>query len=504
MDATVERTARRITAEVNAAAPPGWSAYVLRAETSYRGSRIRGGYRVPGRPDVPFPAPLTPERLDALATAFRRAHEDWFGIALELTCRPSGTFELVVFQETVQLGATTEDGWTMTLHHGHRPAEPGILRGTGPAGLPPAGDPAEAVARMRSLLRLHAERTGERPRLPAGLTEEELATVERRLDRKLPADLRAMYREADGDDGAMAFAGCAWLCVEDALAERNEDTSSPKWLGWRDSWRWTVLEADPPDTVRRASGYTGWLPFATALEGNFYAVDLEPDTDGHHGQVIEIGRDFRHRPRYVAPSVTEWLGQALGLTAPPPTPADPTVRHLDGGPLPPHVQAVHLDDAPSPVDLAPLSTAVRLHRLHLTGCTTADLSPLAALPLNDLALGLAPGTGLAPLTGHPHLATLSLDSASPVDLGPLRTLPALRGLDLTRCPGTDLTLLAELPALRYLALTTAQWSALAAAGRLPTRLAAVRLAGTPPLGHALALLAALGTDTSTAHRLTGP
>ncbi|WP_393073237.1 hypothetical protein [Streptomyces sp. LN704] len=64
-------------------------------------------------------------------------------------------------------------------------------------------------------------------------------------------------------------------------------------------------------------------------------------------------------------------------------------------------------------------------------------------------------------------------------------------------------MLADLPGLRYLALSATQWTALIAADRLPTHLAAARLAGTPPLTAALDLLAALGADTSTAYRLSG-
>jgi hypothetical protein len=171
--------------------------------------------------------------------------------------------------------------------------------------------------------------------------------------------------------------------------------------------------------------------------------------------------------------------------------------------LTPGVQAIHLNDAPSPVDLAPLSATPRLRRLHLNRCATTDLSPVAALPVEDLAFDLADGADLAPLTGHPRLAALAVGSETPVGLAPLRSLPALRSLDLSRCPTPDLSSLADLPGLRYLALSATQWTALITAGRLPAQLAAARLAGAPPLTAALDLLAALGVDTSAAYRLSG-
>ncbi|MCC9311076.1 hypothetical protein LN042_29100 [Kitasatospora sp. RB6PN24] len=224
--------------------------------------------------------------------------------------------------------------------------------------------------------------------------------------------------------------------------------------------------------------------------------------------MIEVSRDFNDGPRYVASSVTAWLGQMVGR----PDPYAPqqledgahqlVVSALDER-LAPGVQAIDPNDAPSPVDLAPLHATPHLRRLHPNRCTTADLSPLAALPLEDLAINLTDGTDLTPLTGHPHLTSLAVGSQTPIDVAPLHTLPALCSLDLSRSPAPDLTTLADLPGLRYLALSTTQWTTLTTTNRLPTHLAAGRLAGASPLTTALDLLAALGIDTSTAYRLSG-
>jgi cell wall assembly regulator SMI1 len=344
--------------------------------------------------------------------------------------------------------------------------------------------------------------------MPAPVTEAQLAAAERHLGRPLPADLRALYLEADGDGGNSALDGYCWLPLDGALAERDEYIGVPTWYGWELGWRQVIFDADPPNTVRRCSGHPGWLPFATWCDGNYLAVDLAPAADGRPGQVIEVGRDFDDGPRYVASSVTAWLGQALGRPDPhAPQQSEDTshqlvISALDKR-LAPGVQAIHLNDAPSPVDLVPLAATPHLRRLHLNRCATADLSPVAALPLEDLAIDLASGADLNPLTGHAHLASLAVGSQTPVDLAPLRTLPVLRALDLSRCPTPDVALLADLPGLRYLALSASQWTALIAAGRLPAHLAAARLAGAPALTAALDLLAALGVDTSTAYRLSG-
>ncbi|MBQ0986308.1 SMI1/KNR4 family protein [Streptomyces sp. F63] len=508
MDLTVDEVARQIAAEIVARAPEGWTECVLRGHGSRTSVGLSGGgYVVPSRPGSFFEKPFPYQGLGSLASRFRDTH-GWEAVVLELTCRPSGAFELVVFRDTLRPGGGPEDGWTLTIDPGFQPPEPGAADRAEPSELRPAGDPAEAVERLRAVLRQHAEHSGEEPEMPAPVTEDRLAAAERHLGRPLPADLRALYLEADGDGGSEALDGYCWLPLDRALAERDGYVGVPTWFGWELGWRQMIFDADPPDTVRRCSGHPGWLPFATWFDGNFLAVDLAPAADGRPGQVIEVGRDFDDGPRYVASSVTAWLGRALGRPDPHAPqesgdgPHQLVVSALDER-LAPGVQAIHLNDAPSPVDLGPLSATPRLRRLHLNRCATTDLSPVAVLPVEDLAVDLASGAGLTPLAGHRHLTSLAVGSETPVDLAPLRTLPALRSLDLSRCPMPDLALPADLPGLRYLALSGAQWSALIAAGRLPAHLAAARLAGAPPLTAALDLLAALGVDTSTAHRLSG-
>ncbi|MFD9592002.1 SMI1/KNR4 family protein [Kitasatospora sp. NPDC059973] len=508
MDLTVKEAARRIAAEVVAQAPEGWAKCVLRGHASRSGVGLSGGgYVVPSRPGSFFRVPFPQQCLASLASRFRDSH-GWEAIALEVICRPSGAFELVVFQDMLEPGGGTEDGWTLTLDPDFQPSEPGSADGSEPSEMRQAEDPAEAVERLRAILRQHAERSGAEPQMPAPVTEEQLAAAERRLGRALPADLRALYLEADGDGDSVALNGYAWVPLDAALAQRDDYVGVPTWFGWQLGWNQVVFDADPPNTVRRCSGHPGWLPFATWFDGNFFAVDLAPAPDGRLGQVIEVGRDFNEGPRYVASSVTAWLGQALGQ----PDPYAPqesgnnsrqlVVSALDER-LTPGVQAIHLNDAPSPVGLVPLCATPHLRRLHLNRCATTDLSPLAALPIEDLAIDLTSEADLTPLTGHPHLASLAIGSQTPIDLAPLRTLPALRSLDLSRCAAADLGLLADLPGLRYLALSETQWTALIAAGRLPVHLAAARLAGAPPLTAALDLLSALGVDTSSAYRLSG-
>ncbi|GLY72193.1 hypothetical protein [Actinoallomurus iriomotensis] len=92
--------------------------------------------------------------------------------------------------------------------------------------------------------------------------------------------------------------------------------------------------------------------------------------------------------------------------------------------------------------------------------TTADLTPIGELPVEDLRLTVD-GAALTPLADHPALTSLDLGIIGQVDLTPLRTIPNLHGLDLSRADArdlTDLAVLSSLPGLRYLALTRRQWA----------------------------------------------
>ncbi|MFJ9448073.1 SMI1/KNR4 family protein [Kitasatospora sp. NPDC101235] len=150
-------------------------------------------------------------------------------------------------------------------------------------------------------------------RAPAGqLTP--LADAERRLGRPLPADLRALYLLADGsgDDAPGLFGNLSWIPLA-RLVDANADLRKTTWTGWENHWDAAVLDADPPGTVRRCHEHPAWLPFATANDGNYLAVDTSPAHAGRPGQVIQIGRDYDDGPLHVCDSVTSLLAHYLDL-----------------------------------------------------------------------------------------------------------------------------------------------------------------------------------------------
>ncbi|MGV9269541.1 SMI1/KNR4 family protein [Kitasatospora sp. NPDC003701] len=415
-------------------------------------------------------------------------------------------------------------GFLAVLDDGYRPSCPGFAQEEGTAA--PAGDADLAVARLRDYLRRRSEVLGFAETLPPPVTEAALDDAERRIGRPLPDDLRALYLVADGsgDDACGLFGNLGWMSL-DQLVVANARLREPVWTGWEIAWDTVVLDADPPDTVRRCREHPAWLPFATADDGNYLAVDMSPARAGRQGQVIQIGRDYDEGPLHVADSVTSLLGRFLELMDQGAygveedevgyiefvedtcgAGSDPELRTVGiPGDVPPGLQAVLIQvRAPAgPMDLAPLTAARHLRRLELKRRPVVDLSPVRTLPVEFLSVTLH-GGGLAPLSGHRHLASFDLAADSPTDITALRSVPNLRCLDLSQAAVQNLTVLSDFPALRYLALTARQWAVLLDGNKVPATLAAARLVERDASrDEALSWAGRLGLSTGEPLRISG-
>lgn len=376
------------------------------------------------------------------------------------------------------------------------------------------------MARFHDYLQRPAAILGRPEELPPPASAAALDEAERRIGRPLPADLRALYSIADGDNTGYEhrylLGEDGWLALEDLVAV-HANQREPGWFSWQSAWDSVVFDADPPDTVRRCGSHPAWVPFGTGENGNYLAVDLAPARNGRPGQVIRIGRNYENGPAYVADSVTSLLGRYLelleqgayekdedniDLLEPARKPSPERIADDVPGDIPPGLQALHINDAASPLDLAPLAVGRNLRLLHLNRCSTADLTPVRTLPIESLCVTLD-GGDLTPLEHHRDLTVLDLGTTAPIDITPLGTMPNLRSLDLSRASVTDLTVLTDLPDLRYLALTSRQWTILLDEGKTPPTLAAARLTDDALLDEALVWAARLGLDTRGAVRTTG-
>lgn len=517
----VEQAVRAIAQAIVAGAPDGWTQAALHAQAGRGGSSSTGGYlpRMKGRH-----AFVTAPHRDLMALAQTlRQERGWDPVSMEFRCLPSGEYRFVAFHDAVTQVSGGISGFEVVLDAGYRLPQPGLDQPAGDAG--PAGGPEPAAALFRAYLERRAAVLGRPEELPPPASAAEIDEAEARLGRRLPADLRALYEIADGDgidyEHRYLFEGCAWLPLKSLVAEHEESGLDGRpWYGWELEWDAVVFDAPPADTVRRCGDHPGWLRFATAEDGNYLAVDTAPARNGRPGQVIWTGRDHNDGPGYVADSVTSLLGRYLDLLdqgayetgngnlrlrgGAPASGHGP--RQYVGGPpddVPPTLQAVHINNVPGLVDLAPLTAARGLRKLHLNRASTADLAPVRDLPVESLRVTLE-GAGLAPLADHPHLSALDLTTGTPTDLTPLRSVPRLRGLDLSAADVADVSVLTGLTGLRYLALTRRQWSALLDGPGVPPALAAARLSDTEAtFDEALAWAARLGLDTENPFRTAG-
>lgn len=231
----VERAVRPMVEAIVANAPSGWTHAVLRAGAGRGGTSVTGGYAGPGDQGNAVVPHLRVE-LTALAQTLRE-DRGWDPVSLEIRCRASGEYRLVAFDGSITWVTGTGSGFQVVLDPGYRLPQPGLRQEPGTA--PPAGDPELAVARFRAYLERRAAILGQPEELPPPATSAALDEAERRLGRRLPADLRALYAIADGDgddegddyENRYLFQGNAWLSLESLVAEHTGWSQRP-WYGW--------------------------------------------------------------------------------------------------------------------------------------------------------------------------------------------------------------------------------------------------------------------------------
>ncbi|MEV6374847.1 SMI1/KNR4 family protein [Micromonospora musae] len=463
--------------------PIGWRTATLSVDLVARGHGGEGvRYRTADGTGVYVPEMSHAAIASPLIELFGRLVEGtrFRQVAVHLTVDADGEFDAVA--RFGLRGSSVGNSYTVVLRNDLPPEtldpEPVVLDPTY------AGDPDRAVALLLDQAR------GD---LPPGAAEDQIAAAEAELGYRLPPDLRALYALADG--GGTIDGWNRYPLAE--LIGMYEITSAPAETSWPGVWSRVILDADPADTIRRASGHSGWVPIADDSGGNFLVVDLAPARHGRPGQVINVGVDWRTRPGYVAESVTAVLA---GRPRPVATRSDLRLERrggeIDLEPLRqlPDVQELRLDGTANTAELAGLR---RLRSLSMTA--GADLEPLWELPVEHLYVNSE--SDLAPLVGHPTLRSLGLtQGAAPSDLTPLRAVANLHGLSIADADVADLAVLTDLPSLVYLELSFDQWRQLRPLLD-PTRLVAATLSGNPTHRQAIEWRSLFDADpTETAHR----
>ncbi|WP_326833997.1 SMI1/KNR4 family protein [Amycolatopsis rhabdoformis] len=426
----------------------------------------------------------------------------------ELRLRHDGTYTFAAGGAL----SPTGDGWLVFDEDFRYPGHPlpGLPR---PAAAAPTGAPtdpavlAEITALGTEFTTHYTRITGHAPQWPAGRTEADLAAAEARIGARLPEDLRALYRLADGDPEETALLG-PYSCnpLDRVVADHLEGT--PGAYGWEDAVSDTGVVFDPPPFghVKRLSRNDWWIPFGSDRAMNYLCADLDPGPTGTAGQVLEFGRDIHGPLRYVAPSITAMLREVVEALRegrytyedeeylePEVTLREDKVRThseifnraLHEVTDPGLVQQVYLNDL-AVLDLAVLQgfPAVRELRVNRAGTVTGGLATLPALEALRLEAAEA---DLDAFAGHPLWRLELKGLARSVALHRLAALPNLIALDVAGVDVPEIDRIAELPHLRVLAVSPAQLTHLLTSGAPLPRLAALRVDPRTPLTEAAAL-----------------
>lgn len=136
--------------------------------------------------------------------------------------------------------------------------------------------------------------------LRSGLPQEQWQTLEEKLGVTLPNSFKDFYAVHDGQENKTAggfFFGLEFLPFAGVMAQ---------WENWH-----TIIGSNNPEKLREDCCYDCqsltpnaikvtyannlWIPFAHDWGGNHLGIDLDPDTKGTVGQVINFGRDEEHK-----------------------------------------------------------------------------------------------------------------------------------------------------------------------------------------------------------------
>jgi cell wall assembly regulator SMI1 len=155
---------------------------------------------------------------------------------------------------------------------------------------------------MRLRAALEALQPGLSAHLRPGVSEAGLAGLEGGLGLRLPDDVRAFYRQVDGQspDGPGLWEGTELLSAERILDE---------WTVWKDLLErgdFVDVKCDPDPGVKDDWWNAKWVPLTYNGSGDHHCLDLDPGVGGRNGQVIEMWHDEPTRP-LVAPAFRKWL-----------------------------------------------------------------------------------------------------------------------------------------------------------------------------------------------------
>lgn len=149
------------------------------------------------------------------------------------------------------------------------------------------------------------------PFLNPPATVQKIEEVERKMGITFPDDVKTLYLTHDGenDEGPGLFFGLSFLSLESMLAEWKNcfELSDDEELQQIESY------SVPEGAIKEQYLNRYWIPIAHDHGGNFLGIDLEPDSNGIYGQLINFGRDetVKHVIAYNITDFITFIAQTL-------------------------------------------------------------------------------------------------------------------------------------------------------------------------------------------------
>lgn len=133
---------------------------------------------------------------------------------------------------------------------------------------------------------------------------EEIEEMEKKMGVLFPNDLKELYLTHNGEilEEPGLFFGLVFFSLKVMLKEWENclEIYEDEELQEMDS---NVLPIDP---IKEQSFNKKWIPIASDFSGNYLGINLDPDTNGTYGQIINFGRDEEVKS-VIANSITDLL-----------------------------------------------------------------------------------------------------------------------------------------------------------------------------------------------------
>jgi internalin A len=123
-----------------------------------------------------------------------------------------------------------------------------------------------------------------------GASSDDITELEKYLAIKLPAQFKILYGINDGEteenNGLGAFLGFKFLSINKIIEVQK------KWMAYdQDDYG----SSYPEKTIKVQYINPKWIPLFEDSGGNYIGIDMDPDSKGSDGQIINFGRDESHK-----------------------------------------------------------------------------------------------------------------------------------------------------------------------------------------------------------------